>query len=361
MLMNAPIFVFLFNLSTLKIEFANEYVFSLTGYSSAEFKERTVEEIMNMVPTEDLNNLRMAFEVMMSGQDSDYYGNSFRIRHKDGSLKRVNSKERVYKRDSEGHPTHLLCSVMDVTEQYSAERYKEALTRLQSLQQKKTQKIRNLSLLQGQEEERKRLSRELHDGIGQLLTAIRIKLNDIEHQNIEDAKLKAKIEDVKDIVIQTIKEARNISNALVPIDLYDFGLDSALKKLTETARQHAGCEVSFNSNLDGHRLNPTIEIEVFRITQEAVNNSIKYASAKSIDVNLSYSEKNGTLKIMIIDDGNGFDYDPDYIYKKNTSRSFGIRNMNERARIISGKLAIISHKGQGCVISLEVPLKLNAP
>jgi signal transduction histidine kinase len=141
--------------------------------------------------------------------------------------------------------------------------------------------------------------------------------------------------------------------------LFDFGLDPSIQQLCETARQNSGISVSYSSNLNNRRLNPTIEIELYRIIQEALNNSIKYSGAESIDINISHNDKKGSLKVLVIDDGKGFDYDPDYVYKKNKTRSYGLRNMNERTRIINGKLNIISRKGEGCVISVEVPLKLN--
>jgi PAS domain S-box-containing protein len=356
-----PVLIYIYNIPEQKLEFVSEYVTPVTGYSADEIIARSPAELIRMIPPEEIGALKNSYQQLISNAKLETTSNSFRLRHKEGILRKVNSRETIYKRNEKGAPTHILGSVIDVTEQDSAERYKEAMVRLQSLQQKKTQKIRSLSLLQGQEEERKRLSRELHDGIGQLLTAIRIKLNDIEGSEIGNADLRRRVEEVKDIVLKTIKETRNISNALVPIDLYDFGLDPALKRLADASAQTAGCEVSYDSNLESRRLNPTIEIELFRIVQEALNNSIKYSGASCIDINISYSEKNGALKVLIIDDGKGFDYDPDYIYKKNVTRSYGIRNMNERARIISGKLTIISEKGQGCVISVEVPLKLNAP
>ena len=354
-----PVVIYIQNLRDQKLEFVSEYIETLSGFTVDELFERDNLQLSLMIPEDDMKILGESIAKFFVDPKLEITTNNFRIRHKNGTFRRVSSKETAYKRDASGQITHILGSLIDVTEQYNAERYKDAIVRLQNLQQKRTQKIRSLSLLQGQEEERKRLARELHDGIGQLLTAIRIKLNDIEGNVVGNKNLEKSIEEVKEIVLKTIKETRHISAALVPIDLYDFGLDPSLKHLCETAGRGSAMSIYYNSNLQNFRLNPTIEIELFRIVQESVNNSLKYSEAKSIDVNISFSEKNGALKVFIIDDGVGFDFDPDYIYKKNKKRSYGLRNMHERALIINGKLNIISRKGQGCVISVEVPLKLN--
>ncbi|MBC7861663.1 MAG: PAS domain S-box protein, partial [Bacteroidia bacterium] len=297
-----PVVIYIYNLAEEKFEFISEFVNSLLGYTIEEISEKKIEQLSEMIPKDELKKITESLSVLFTDYTKDITNNSFRIKHKNGNLVRVNSKETVYKRDESGKPTHLLGSVIDITEQFNSERYKEAIVRLQDLQQKRTQKIRSLSLLQGQEEERKRLSRELHDGIGQLLTGIRIRLNDIEG-TAENEKFNKGLSEVKSIVLKTIKETRNISNALVPIDLYDFGLDPAIKHMTDYTSQASGKTVYYNSNLNSIRINPTIEIEIFRIVQEALNNSIKYSEASSIDINISYSEKKGNLKVMIIDDG----------------------------------------------------------
>ncbi len=353
-----PVVIYLLNLKQEKLEFISDHVYHLSGYTVKECLDMNRDQLLGLIPQLDMKQVTGSFMKLVNDPATDLVSNFFRLKHKNGEFRRVSSREIIFKRDAKGIATHLLGSITDVTEQFNAERYQEAIVRLKELQQKRTQKIRSLSLLQGQEEERKRLARELHDGIGQLLTAIRIKLNDIEESS-GNLQVDKKIADVKEIVLKTIKEARGISYALVPIDLYDFGLDPAVKQLCDTAQANSGITVSYTSNINSERLNPTIEIELYRIIQEAMNNSIKYSAAESIDINVIHNEKQGSLKVLIIDDGNGFDYDPDYIYKKNKTRSFGLRNMNERTRIINGKLNIISRKGEGCVISVEVPLKLN--
>ena len=353
-----PVVIYIWNIQESKIDYISNHILTLSGYAPEQFVgDDNRNRFTSIIVENDLPKLRESYKDLVANPEKNMASNSFRIKHiSSGEIKRVNSKEVVYKRDAEGKPTHLICSMTDVTEHYNAERYREALIRLQELQQKRTQKIRTLTMLQGQEEERKRLSRDLHDGIGQLLTAIRIKINNLEGSTGSDS-TETQLKEIKSIVQQTIRETRNISNALVPADLYDFGIQAAIKQLCDSSQQHSGINISFNSNLSDIRIDPTTEIEVYRIAQEALNNSLKYYQSKNIDVNIIHNTNGETLKLLIIDEGIGFDYQPDYIYRKSKIRSFGLRNMHERTRIINGKINIISQKGQGCVVALEIPLK----
>ena len=354
-----PVVIYIWNIKESRVEFISNHIYNLSGFSQEDIMaENGTKKFQSLLFENDLAKILVSYNKIISDPNHSMTSNSFRIKHLNGEIKRVNSREIVYKRTKDGMPTHLICSMTDVTEHYNAEKYREALIRLQELQQKRTQKIRTLTMLQGQEEERKRLSRDLHDGIGQLLTAVRIKINNLEGKTGNDAAEK-QLGEIKSLVLQTIKEARNISNALVPVDLYDFGIHSSLKNLCENTQRDSGIKVSFMSNLEDIRLSSTIEIEVYRIAQEAINNSIKYSHSKTIDVNIIFSKNNGFLKLLIIDEGVGFEYLPTNLNRKGKAVSFGLRNMNERARIINGKLNIISQSGQGCVVSLEVPVKQN--
>jgi PAS domain S-box-containing protein len=352
-----PVVIYIWNIKESRVEFISNHIYNLTGYTQDDLmSEDGSQKFQSLLFENDLTKILSSYKKIISDPNHSMTSNSFRVKHLNGEIKRVNSREIVYRRSKDGTPTHLICSMADVTEHYNAEKYREALIRLQELQQKRTQKIRTLTMLQGQEEERKRLSRELHDGIGQLLTAVRIKINNLEGKT-DNLDFEKQLGEIKSLVFQTIKETRNISNALVPVDLYDFGIHASLKNLCDNALRDSGIAVSFMSNLEDIRFSSTIEIEVYRIAQEAINNSIKYSQSKTIDVNIFFNAKSGLLKLLIIDEGVGFEYSPSSISRNSKNISFGLRNMNERARIINGKINIISQSGQGCVVSLEVPVK----
>jgi PAS domain S-box-containing protein len=352
-----PAVVYVFNLEESRLDFINDYVFTLTGFTAEEMMRTNRKMRASIIDPSDYSIFKSSLLKLTTENASTEESCQLTITHKSGERRVITLTHIVFQRNSISKPTHILGSVIDITEKHKTDKYKESVAKLQELQYRKNQKLRSLTLLQGQEEERKRLARELHDGIGQLLTATRLKLNAMEDVPPAEPKFQLLFSDVKDLVLKTIQEVRAVSYALVPIDLFDFGLDAAVMQLCETAKK-SGLPALFQSNLKGKRLNSTIEIELYRIAQEAINNCIKYSKAKSLDVQLSVNNSAGHIKLMIIDDGVGFNPDQNYIYKKNTSRSFGLRNMHERTRIINGKLSIISEEGEGCVIIVEAPLKL---
>ncbi len=353
-----PAAVYVLNLENYRLDFINEYVYTLTGYAAEEILAMDNSSIASFIETKDLLLFRRALLKTIAANNSAAETVQLFIKHKTGERRMITLTLVVFQRNNRGKVSRILGSATDITKKYNSDRYQEYVARLTELQFRKNQKLRSLSLLQGQEEERKRLARELHDGIGQLLTAIRLKLNSLEDSGLSETKLKEELGSVKELVSKTIKEVRTISYALVPIDLFDFGLEAAITQLCESADK-SGLPTTFQCNLTGKRLNPTIEIEIYRIAQEGINNSLKYSKATSLDVRLVMSENAGNIKFILIDNGVGFLPDQDYIYKPNVNRSFGLRNMHERARIINGKLTIISAKGEGCVITLEAPLKLK--
>lgn len=354
-----PVVTYIWNIEDYKLDFISNHIFDLTGYTKEEFlNDSKGNKFISIAFENDVQKLRDSYIKITNDPKINSTTNSFRIKHRSGDIKRVTSREVVYKRNLNGKATHLICTMNDVTEHYNAEKYREALIRLQELQQKRTQKIRSLTMLRGQEEERKRLSRELHDGIGQMLTAIRIKVNNLESET-DKSQINIHLSEIKNLVAQTIKETRNISNALLPVDLHDYGLLASLKQLFENTKKHASINISFNTNFSDIRFNTTIEVEVYRIAQEALNNSLKYSKSNTIDANLFYNVESEILKLIIIDEGIGFEYENNFHSRKNKNTTFGLRNMHERARIINGKLNIISQSGQGCVVSLEVPVKQN--
>ena len=353
-----PILLCVYNLEKYQLEYINQRAFNLTGYTEDEIKKLSAEELTRLVEKDDVSVLKESISRLFQHGENQSENCEITITAKNGQKKIISATHSIFRTDPEGRPTHILGSVFDITEKRKSEKYKESVSKLQELQNKKLQRIRSLTLLQGQEEERKRLSRELHDGIGQLLTAIRFKLNSMDEMVPAADDYRNNITFLRELVTKTIHEVRSVSYALVPIDLFDFGLNAALLQLCDSA-QKTGLSTRFQSNLDKKRLNSTIEIELYRIAQEAINNSVKYSQASSLDVQIAFSETKGMIKLMILDNGVGFDFDPNYIYKKNTSRSYGLRNMHERSRIINGKLTIISEKNQGCIIMVEAPLKVS--
>ena len=200
--------------------------------------------------------------------------------------------------------------------------------------------------LEVQEEERKRLSQELHDGISQTLYGISLGMEHLVRR-IDEPAISSRMEQLQQQVYSCIEEIRLLSRTLYPAVLYDIGLLSALRSMTErlsTRRTH----VVFMTDLVSESvIAPSISVHIYRIVQEAVHNAIQHGEATTITITLSNGPKN--LLLRIEDDGNGFDQYRQY------GEGYGLRNMEERSRAIGGIFQMKSLLGQGTTIEVTVP------
>lgn len=221
-------------------------------------------------------------------------------------------------------------------------------------QQLSEQKIRATALLKGQESERKRIAREMHDGIGQMLTALKLNIESISVSQL-DEKNRMLVDDVKLLIGKTIAETRTITFDLMPTVLNDFGIASALKQLADQATKTSGVSVTFDGGSTFERLDKNIEIGLYRITQEAINNAVKYAQANQIEIALSLRKDN--LYLTISDNGNGFDLKQSYLNSDQKKINRGIYNMQERTNLLDGNFKITTSEGEGTKILSIIPVK----
>lgn len=216
------------------------------------------------------------------------------------------------------------------------------------------QRIRSLSIIEAQENERRRISRELHDGLGQLLSATKLKLGMFEFvQSQNKEKFNELIKEVDSIISKAIVEARRISHDLRPTTLDDFGLIPALRILCQEFSKLTGVKVKFQVSQLLERIDPKVEIAIYRIIQESFNNISKYAEATEVILDL-YRKEN-IVHVRVKDNGKGFDLEEAYRNKK-MGRGFGLLNMKERAELVGGKVEINSSIGQGTEVLLEINL-----
>lgn len=212
------------------------------------------------------------------------------------------------------------------------------------------QRIKTVSIIQGQENERKRIAQELHDGIGQILTGLKFSIESIEGNTSE--KEQDRLTEIREITKQVIQEVRRVSFNLMPSVLSDFGLVSALKILAEEMNKHSQAEVIFKNYSGYTRMDKSLEVSMYRIIQEALNNAIKHSDADKISIQL-VSDDSGT-DIFVIDNGKGFDK-----RKGSTTKSkqtgLGIRNMQERTKMINGSFEIESVPNEGTSIHIHIP------
>jgi two-component system CheB/CheR fusion protein len=204
-------------------------------------------------------------------------------------------------------------------------------------------------LVGAQEDERKRIARDLHDELGQQLTALRLKL-ETTRKLCEEAEICGKIDEIQLIAKQIDADVDFLAWELRPAALDDLGLIAALENYMREWSRHAGVTAEFHApKLKKMRLAPEIETNLYRITQEALNNTHKHAKAKSISVML---EKRDDLIVLVVeDDGKGFNPKD----KKNRSKGLGLMGMQERAALLKGTFEIESAPKQGTTIFVRVP------
>ena len=206
-----------------------------------------------------------------------------------------------------------------------------------------------------QEEERKRISRELHDETSQSLTAVLLGLRALA-TSIDDETQKMRVLEMRDIVSEALSSVHYMAVRLRPILLDELGIRAAIAKYIETYQKRYNIKVSFISKniQEGERFFPEIEISVYRIVQEALSNIVKHAEAEKIQVELTY--ENGLLRLTIQDDGKGFD--PDILEEYQVANnSLGIAGMQERTELLGGTFEITSAWKEGTRIAVEIPAK----
>jgi signal transduction histidine kinase len=212
------------------------------------------------------------------------------------------------------------------------------------------------SLVRAQEDERGRLARELHDGAGQTLTGLLVKLKAMERKS-PDCGLDEDFEGILDVVSETIEQIRDLSYRLRPAALDELGLPIAIETLVEEMAENAGLTALCQLNLKDHNLMPEIEFVLYRITQEGMTNIIRHARAQHVEVALTIDEKD--ICLTIEDDGRGFS--PDQFHTDGNTSHLGLISMRERAEMIGGTLDVYSAPGEGTTIQVKIPiLKVEA-
>jgi signal transduction histidine kinase len=216
------------------------------------------------------------------------------------------------------------------------------------LQDEKLRRLR--SVIDGQDRERQRLARELHDSLGQSLIAVRLQLESTEKPGI--SQVRAAIDVSKGMIDQAIDEVRRISNDLQPAALDELGLESALRTRTMELAAIAGITATFECNGSIERLAKKSKIYLFRIAQEAITNTIKHARATEMAASIARNDQ--TVILTLTDNGKGFMIDP-----KSYAHRNGIQNMRERASLLGGTFTIESAPKAGTRITVTIPYKRN--
>jgi signal transduction histidine kinase len=203
-------------------------------------------------------------------------------------------------------------------------------------------------VVEGQELERRRLARELHDETGQALTSILLGLKRVEEAKTEEDTHGAASE-LRAEIVKTLQGVRRLAVELRPKALDDFGLVPALERLAEAFGGDSGIAIDLEANVGDDRLPPEMETALYRIAQEALTNVAKHARAQHVSVVVT--RRHGSVTILVEDDGRGFGT------RGGDDDGLGLVGMRERVGLLGGRLAIESTEGSGTTIVAEVPLR----
>ncbi|MFB3917004.1 MAG: GAF domain-containing protein [Terriglobales bacterium] len=204
-------------------------------------------------------------------------------------------------------------------------------------------------LLKAQEDERKRISRELHDETGQALMVIRLYLGMLE-STLSGRSAKSKVRETVSVVDRTIEGIRRIIGRLSPLLLQELGLVAAIRKEAKDLAKGTGVKARVAISENVGRLGPDIEAALYRVVQEALHNVAKHAQAKL--VNIQMTRINGSVQLLVEDDGVGMSLARS---SARAGQTFGLAGMRERLAILGGTLRVTSSKGHGTRLEITVP------
>ncbi len=309
----------------------------LFGYTAAEIIGRSITTV---IPEDRLDEETDILARLRRGEFIDHYETV--RQHKDGTLIDVSLSVSPVA-DSSGRIIGASKIARDITEirkTAAAIRDREIMSRL----------------VEAQEAERHRIARDLHDHLGQQLTALRLKLESVRSKCNGNISLASEMEEIQKYASRIDMDINYLAWELRPTELDQLGLSDALGSFVREWSKTYGIEAEFHaSKNNSYRLNPDLETNLYRIVQEGLNNILKHAEASSVSVLLE--QRVGQIALIIEDNGIGFDPESDH----NGSRrsGLGLVGMRERTALLGGTLEIESRPGDGTTVFVRVPHDFN--
>jgi len=222
---------------------------------------------------------------------------------------------------------------------------------LEDITEKKEAERRILSsIIEAEERERNRFSRDLHDGLGPLLSTVKLYFQWLSEVT-DSEKKNTIIEKGEKNLNEAIESIREISNNLSPRTLNSFGAVVALKQFIDNINQTQKLNINFTSNTD-KRFERNVEIILYRVSTELINNTLKYANATKSEVSIYYNDKNEQISLVYKDNGKGFNLNE----VKSSGRGLGLINIEQRVNTLKGKINIESSIGKGLIVKIDIPV-----
>ncbi len=337
---SSPLPMWVLDDETLRFVAVNDAALRLYGYSREEFLGKSTADLRR--PDERRDFLRP------HEPGGTVYRGVFRHARKNGEPLDIDGVGHLV--GWRGRRARLVV-INDITERL---RTQQALERVNRELELSHERLRALSrrLLEVQEEERGRLARDLHDDIGQVLTALKIQLESL--QRVGDQALRVRIAEGVETVQHTLERVRQLSLSLRPPQLDDLGLAAALRSHLDRQAGVAGLAPHFDADEAPQDIEPDTETACFRVAQEAINNVLRHARAHNLWVRLFVA--GGRLALSVRDDGRGFDLDG-VRQRAASGASLGLVGMEERIALAGGSFELRAAPGQGTVLLATFPLQ----
>jgi signal transduction histidine kinase len=245
-----------------------------------------------------------------------------------------------------------------------AEAFQQQLARLRAEQDRLFEDLRGgearlrhlaRSVWRVEEEERRRIARDLHDGVGQNLSALRHRVEAVRVR-ASAAEDIASLDEAIALCDQALAETRSLVRLLRPQILDDLGLEAALRWLARSCEESTHAEVDVDVQVDEVQLGPELATLAFRVVQESLTNVTRHARAKHVSIRVAM--RAGQLSVLVVDDGAGFDVAAG-LAASSEGRSAGLSGMRERVSLFGGRFNLVSAPGDGTQVRAQVPLALQ--
>jgi len=311
----------------------------LTGYTEAELQRMSIADI---TADDDCPRSKALIEGLLADKHQHFVIDK-RYRRKNGEIIWVHSTVALLRGPAE-EPRYLTALVEDITERKRAgDALQRSAAELQALSRR---------LVELQESERRELSRELHDRIGQNLTALSINLDILKNTLASHGgEVGLRLEDSAALLESTMEAVENVMSELRPPMLDEHGLAAALDWQARSFASRTGIAVEVRGGRSAMRLAPEVEIALFRIAQEALNNVAKHARARRAEIAIEHA--NGECVMSVKDDGIGFDIAEDPLGKPRSG--LGMVTMRERSQALGGRFEVRALPGRGTQLTVRMP------
>jgi PAS domain S-box-containing protein len=325
----------------LKIRSVNQAALSLLGFRENEFINQDISILFDKLKKHNIPKTNIEKELFTL---TSLINTENHILTKSGKKIPALLSCAVFK-NRKNEPEGLIIVGHDLTEKNAIERKLE-----------QTRKERLIDINEAQEKERLRIATDLHDGLGQMLTAISYSVQNLYPKDTEaDKTAHDALNKIQQQIDATIREAKNLAQNLIPIVLKDFGLIVAIKNMIGRANEMHETKFRFDAFDFDERIDTKLEKALYRICQETLNNIVKHAGAKNAYYQIYWQDC--CVALVIEDDGVGFD--TKNLVKKSKNAGLGLMSIRERVLAFDGNFTIISEPGQGTEIVIEIPCRKN--